>query len=78
MKKWTTFLLALCFPVLGFSFDKLDEKYLIVFGDPNAPVQITQYFSMTCPHCLSRHGSIQGNKIRQIREKKRHNITILA
>lgn len=50
---WTACLLALCFPVFGFSLDKLDEKYLVVYGDSKAPTQVNQYFSMTCPHCLS-------------------------
>lgn len=53
MKNWKVFLITFCLPVWGFSFDKLDEKYLIVIGDAEAPVKITQYFSMTCPHCLS-------------------------
>jgi len=53
MKNWKTLLLALCIPVCGFSLEKLDEKYLIKMGDPDSKVQIIQYFSMTCPHCLS-------------------------
>lgn len=50
---WKAFLIILCFPVWGFSLEKLDEKYLIVFGDPQATIRVTQYFSLTCPHCLS-------------------------
>lgn len=33
--------------------DKLDEKYLVVFGDYQAENKVIQYFSFTCPHCLS-------------------------
>jgi hypothetical protein len=53
MKKLKAFMIAICLPALGLSFDKLDDKYLTLFGDPQAFIQITQYFSMTCPHCLS-------------------------
>jgi hypothetical protein len=53
MKKWIAFLVALCLPMLGFSFEKLNEKYLTTFGDAQTSIHITQYFSMTCPHCLS-------------------------
>lgn len=50
---WKALMLTLCFPVFGFSLEKLAEKYLISFGDSKAPMHITQYFSMTCPHCLT-------------------------
>ena len=53
MNKWKAFLFALCLPACGFSFDKLDEKYLITVGSPDSNVKIIQYFSMTCPHCIS-------------------------
>ena len=53
MNKWKAFLFALCLPACGFSLDKLDEKYLITVGSPDSNVKIIQYFSMTCPHCIS-------------------------
>jgi protein-disulfide isomerase len=46
-------ILIIFFPFFCFSIEKLNEKYLIVFGDVKAPVQFTQYFSLACPHCLS-------------------------
>ena len=53
MKNWKTLLLGLCLPICGFSLDHLNDKYLISIGDSHAKMQIVQYFSMTCPHCLS-------------------------
>lgn len=31
---------------------KLPKEYQVSFGDPNAPVKITEYFSFFCPYCL--------------------------
>lgn len=36
----------------GSGIKKLDQKYLVRFGDPEAKIKIVQFFSMTCPHCL--------------------------
>jgi protein-disulfide isomerase len=35
-----------------FGVEKLDEKYLVSFGNASAPVQFIQYFSLNCPHCV--------------------------
>lgn len=35
------------------AFEKLNDKYLVSYGDPKAPMQIVEYFSFQCPHCLS-------------------------
>ena len=45
------------FPIIGAeiptqSFHKLENKYTISFGDPKAPIQVTEFFSFTCPKCL--------------------------
>ncbi|MFI5342789.1 MAG: thioredoxin domain-containing protein [Chlamydiales bacterium] len=37
----------------GYSLDKLSSDYLIAFGNPDSPIKIVQYFSFTCPHCLT-------------------------
>ena len=42
----------LLFSIEGFCLDKLSENYLVRFGDPEAKVQIVQYFSFQCAHCL--------------------------
>lgn len=43
--------------VLAFSnlygLEKLPEAYLVSYGDPNAPIKVTHYFSFTCPHCVA-------------------------
>jgi hypothetical protein len=38
--------------VKTFGFEKLDPKYTPSFGDPNAPVHMTEYFSLSCERCL--------------------------
>lgn len=44
-------LLTLSTPL--FSFEKLHEKYLVNFGNPEAPLKITEYYSFHCPHCIA-------------------------
>ncbi|MCY3974439.1 MAG: thioredoxin domain-containing protein [Simkaniaceae bacterium] len=36
----------------AFAFEKMDEKYLIRVGNPEATEAITHYFSLACPHCV--------------------------
>lgn len=52
MKYFLINLLIFFLPTHGFCLEKLDSSYLIKFGDPEAKVQIVQYFSFMCPHCL--------------------------
>ncbi len=35
-----------------FSLEKLPSEYLVTFGDPNTQVEFTQYFSLSCAHCV--------------------------
>jgi Thioredoxin len=34
------------------SFNRLDEKYCVYYGDKKAPFHVIQYYSFQCPHCL--------------------------
>lgn len=34
------------------AFEKLPSHYQISYGNPQAPIQITEYFSLSCPKCL--------------------------
>lgn len=34
------------------AFQKMDTKYQISYGNPNAEVQIVEYFSLSCPKCF--------------------------
>lgn len=53
MKYLLCFLSLLYAPVQGFCVEKLRSDYLVTFGHPEASIQVVQYFSFTCPHCLS-------------------------
>lgn len=50
MGKW----LVVCFLLHAsvYAFEKLDPKYRIAYGDPQAKVQIVEYFSFSCPKCF--------------------------
>jgi hypothetical protein len=52
MVKWFAAFLIL-FANTGFALDKLHKSYLISYGEPNSTIQVTEYFSFQCPHCLS-------------------------
>jgi len=53
MKKSTIFVFSLIFKLsMAFSVVKLDECFLIHYGNSNAPLKVTEYFSFSCPHCL--------------------------
>ena len=31
----------------------LPEKYMVTYGNPQAPIKITEYYSFYCPHCIA-------------------------
>lgn len=35
------------------SMQKLPEEFRVFFGDRNAETKVTEYFSFSCPHCIS-------------------------
>lgn len=35
------------------SWEKLNDKYCVSFGNPKALNQVTEYFSFACPHCVA-------------------------
>ncbi len=36
----------------AWAFEKLDSKYQITYGNPNAHIKIVEYFSMSCTKCF--------------------------
>ncbi len=44
------FLLVFSAPFFG--FEKLDPKYCPLYGNPEAPHQVVEYFSLSCPKCM--------------------------
>jgi hypothetical protein len=34
------------------SFEKLDPKYQVQYGNPDSGIQIVEYFSLSCPKCF--------------------------
>jgi len=47
------FICTLLFSLKLFAFDKLPDSYTVHYGNPQAPIQIIQYYSFTCPHCVA-------------------------
>jgi len=35
------------------AFEKLDQRYVVSYGDPNAAITVVEYFSFSCPYCSS-------------------------
>lgn len=46
-------MVLLMIPQISCSFERLHEKYLVTFGDPEAPLKVTEYYSFQCPHCIA-------------------------
>ncbi len=38
----------------------LDATFDLVLGDPDAPIELIEYASYTCPHCASFHANVFG------------------
>lgn len=59
-------LLAVAGPALAQSADPATKEYVEpVLGDPDAPVTIIEYSSLTCPHCAEFHKTV----LPEVREK---------
>lgn len=43
--------LVLCNFTLS-AFEKLPSRYQVSYGNPDAPIHVTEYFSLSCPKCL--------------------------
>ena len=46
------FFLTLGMITHAYSIEHMDEKYCIPYGNPEAKVKITGYFSFSCPRCI--------------------------
>lgn len=57
MKKRLILWIAILIPGLASAFEKLDDRYLITYGNSKAPHQIVEYFSFSCPYCASLFAS---------------------
>lgn len=53
MVKTALMLIAIFMTSFCCALEKLSDKYLISYGDPQATVKITQFFSFMCPHCAA-------------------------
>ncbi|WP_068470638.1 thioredoxin domain-containing protein [Candidatus Protochlamydia phocaeensis] len=53
MKKIILTLIASLSLFKAHAIERLNEEYLISYGDPNARVQVVHYFSFLCPNCIS-------------------------
>ena len=49
--------LPLALPISGARAQAAEPLEDVVLGDPDAPVEIIEYASMTCPHCASFHNT---------------------
>lgn len=48
-------LIWVCLLIIGcqlHGFDKLNDKYLVTYGNPTSTVKIVEYFSFSCPKCV--------------------------
>lgn len=54
MKKLTVRIITVftLFLTQALGASNLSEKYLICYGNPEAPLKVIEYFSFVCPHCI--------------------------
>lgn len=50
---WMAMISMTCAAQTISALEKLPSKYLVSYGDPDAPIKIVEYFSFQCPHCIT-------------------------
>lgn len=64
LRKFLVLCILFCLTAI-YSMEKLDQKYLVTFGDSKAPVKVTKYFSFSCPQCMR----IYNKEFKELRDK---------
>lgn len=52
MKKLITFVVGVFIFSNLYALEKMDECFLVHYGNSHAPLKVTEYMSFSCPHCV--------------------------